>query len=107
MYSHDEIQIFAETAEVKRLLGTAETVLCDPEQHQVLAVSSAQRSEGKTLTAAAMAMSALLTHRNHKVLLVDFNWQDPSVHELFHLTLNGDVNEKTPDDLGSMVVGTP
>ena len=98
MYSLEEIRSFAGTAELKRLLTTVETALKSPE-NSVIAVSSAQRNEGKTLTAISVAMSTLMLHKNYgKVLVMDLNWHEPSIHDYFDVDFaepdSGNVRQK-------------
>lgn len=86
MHAQTEFRDYSETAEVKRVLATASTLL-PPGGKGVLAVTSATRGEGKTHTAISIAMAYALSHRDNRVLLVDMNWHDPSVHESFGISL--------------------
>ncbi|HXH06605.1 MAG TPA: polysaccharide biosynthesis tyrosine autokinase [Vicinamibacterales bacterium] len=52
---------------------------------KVLAVASSQPGEGKTVTAANLAVG--LAQAGHRVLLVDADLRKPRAHELFGLTL--------------------
>jgi Mrp family chromosome partitioning ATPase len=45
-------------------------------------ITSANKGEGKTLTASNLATSLALAHRK-KTILVDFNFHSPKVHEIF------------------------
>jgi Mrp family chromosome partitioning ATPase len=49
---------------------------------QTVAVVSPSAGDGKTLTAINLAIS-IATSRSHTALLVDLDWQQPSVHEHF------------------------
>ncbi len=48
---------------------------------RLLVVSSALEGEGKTMIAASLAQDASLS--GEKVLLIDCNWQNPSLHRIF------------------------
>jgi Mrp family chromosome partitioning ATPase len=76
-------------------------------KNAVVAVSSAQRGEGKTLTAIALAIASLATHRNYEnVLLMDLNWHEPSVHEYFDVSFSETDSGQTEQKLQDLIVGT-
>jgi Mrp family chromosome partitioning ATPase len=106
MFTQDEIRAYAQTAEIKRILSTAENVF-NCSKNAVVAVSSAQRGEGKTLTSIALAIAALVTHRSYKrVLLMDLNWHEPAVHEYFNVNFAEADSGRTRQKLDELTVGT-
>ncbi|MBU0993174.1 MAG: P-loop NTPase [Proteobacteria bacterium] len=62
-----------------RLLGKTRT-----NNHNTILVTSAERGEGKSLTAANLALS-LAKELTNTVLLVDADLKEPSIHKLFNL----------------------
>jgi capsular exopolysaccharide synthesis family protein len=53
---------------------------------RAIGITSCYRGEGVSTVAAQLAVQAARTG-NHRVLLVDFNLHDPSVHRTFHVDL--------------------
>ncbi|PLX44083.1 MAG: hypothetical protein C0609_06465 [Deltaproteobacteria bacterium] len=90
MFSHKELAKYAATTEVKRVLATVERSI-GKKSGSVLAVTSAAPGEGKSLTAISLAISALKSHRSYaKVLVMDLNWHNPSIHQPFGAGLEGE-----------------
>ncbi len=72
-----------ELAEMKRIYSAIETSLLK-NTPAVLAVTSAVHGEGKTMAAAGLAATAA-KNSDKRILAVDMNWHDPSLHTYFGL----------------------
>lgn len=78
-----EIESFAKIAEIKRIFTTLSTGFLKTKP-KCLVVTSALRSEGKTVIAARLAATAAL-QSDSRVLVVDLNWHRPALHNCFGL----------------------
>lgn len=92
-------------AEVKRILVAAQYALHD-KRRAVMLVTSAERGEGKTLLAAALAETAA-REMNHRVAVIDFNWHRPALHRCFELRLERSFLEIMGAELGEIVSPSP
>ena len=72
------------TAQAYRVLRTRTLQWLDAHGRSTVAMISASDGDGKTLSAANLALS-IANDTNHTVLLVDFDLRSPSVHECFGL----------------------
>jgi Mrp family chromosome partitioning ATPase len=105
MFSQGQMIAISQSAEVKRILSTTETLL-GGEGGATLSVTSAERSEGKSLTAMSIAVSYLSMYQTKKVLLVDLNWQDPTIHQTFGITLGDTVEGDNGKSFSELLLGT-
>jgi protein-tyrosine kinase len=80
-----QVRVLAELAEMKRVYASLEASL-PASSPRCLVLTSAARGEGKTLTAAALAVVAA-TQTKKRVLAVDLNWYAPALHLPFRLDL--------------------
>jgi protein-tyrosine kinase len=80
-----QVHVLSEMAEMKRIYASLEASL-PALSPRCLVLTSAARGEGKTLTAAALAVVAA-TQTKKRVLAVDLNWYAPSLHLPFGLDL--------------------
>jgi len=79
-------QALDQTAEIKRILAAAQHGLDNRTPASIL-VTSANQQEGKSLIAAALAVSAG-RGGDKRVALLDANWFRPSLHRFFNLDLD-------------------
>lgn len=70
-------------AEMRRTYAAIETCFSEPGTRTIV-VSSANVSEGKTVTVAGLAAVAVGENKG-RVLAVDFNWYRPNLHTVFGL----------------------
>lgn len=105
MHTQDQLRLFAETMEIRRSLAATEHMLPKGGKGAV-AVTSAARGEGKTTVAVALAMAAARNHPDKRVLLIDFNWHDPAVHEAFNLRLDRGLEQVDPADVEALAYPT-
>ncbi len=73
----------SQAAETYRSLRTSLLLSSGGNPPQVLAITSSMPSEGKTLT--AINCAAVLAQQGAKVLLVDADLRQPSLHQAFHI----------------------
>ncbi|RKX23390.1 MAG: hypothetical protein DRP51_00460 [Candidatus Zixiibacteriota bacterium] len=59
---------------------------------QVILITSATLSEGKSLTSSFLAMTSA-TYKNNKTLLIDFDLRRPTIHKLFGVNRRGGISE--------------
>ena len=78
-------QLIAEIAETRRTYASLANMVARPAgESTCVLVTSAARGEGKTLTAAGLALVAAQTDRK-RTLVVDLNWFAPALHSAFGL----------------------
>jgi Mrp family chromosome partitioning ATPase len=77
------VGLLAEVAEIKRIYAATATRLASFKSACVV-VTSAARGEGKSSLAALLATAAA-TYSRRNVLIVDFNWHNPALDQLFGL----------------------
>lgn len=65
---------------------------------QVLLITSATLSEGKSITASFLAMTSA-TYKNNKTLLIDFDLRIPTIHKLFGVKRQGGISDIILDGL--------
>ena len=78
-------------AEMRRTYTAIETSFSEPGARTIV-VSSADMSEGKTVTVAGLAAVAV-RNSERRVLAVDFNWYRPGLHTVFGLDQSFDIRE--------------
>lgn len=79
-------QALDQLAEIKRILAAARHGMENREPASIL-VTSAEQEEGKSLVAAALAVSAAHS-ADTRVAILDTNWFRPALHRFFNLDLN-------------------
>lgn len=65
---------------------------------QVILITSATLSEGKSLTSSFLAMTSA-SYKNSKTLLIDFDLRRPTIHKLFGMSRVGGISEIILNDL--------
>jgi len=78
------LKVFVEIAETRRIWGAIEATLPQASQGISLVITSAIRTEGKSLTAAGFAVLAAQRTKK-RVVAIDLNWYRPALHEYFGL----------------------
>lgn len=81
-----ELARLLQLAEMKRIAAGMESYW-DTGAKKPLAVTSALHGEGKTLIAASLALQCARNF-GRKVLIIDFHWRRPRLHQHFHLQQN-------------------
>ncbi len=65
---------------------------------QVILITSATLSEGKSMTSSFLAMTSA-SYKNSKTLLIDFDLRRPTIHKLFGVNRVGGISEIILNDL--------
>jgi Mrp family chromosome partitioning ATPase len=86
-----KLETLSKITEIKRIFSTIETSMKKP-KNPCIVVTSGKQGEGKTTLTAGLAISAAEQNGN-RVLIVDYNWHTPSLHEYFGLDMFNDVEE--------------
>ncbi len=86
---HEKFEVIRKIVELKRAYAVLDSSGDKP--HSFL-VTSGTGGEGKTTVSIGLALAA--AEKNKRVLMVDFNWYSPSLHQYFDL-------EKVEPDYGS------
>ena len=86
-----------ETTEFRRILHNLNKSKKGGDK-QVVLITSATLSEGKSLTSSFLAMTSA-SYKNDKTLLIDFDLRRPSIHRLFNLKREIGVAEIIADGL--------
>lgn len=85
------LNALGDIAEMRRTYTAIETSFSEPGARTIV-VSSAEMSEGKTVTVAGLAAVAVGDSES-RVLAVDFNWYRPGLHTVFGLDQSFDIRE--------------
>lgn len=85
----DKLELLGRLAEIKRIYSVIESSL---DGSACIVVTSGTQGEGKTTVAAGLAVVAASGNGN-RVLVVDYNWHAPALHEYFGVDLTRSVTE--------------
>lgn len=99
-----QCQALGQIAEIKRVLCAMEHALHNQTPVAVL-ITSASHGEGKTLFAAALATTAASLGK-YRVLALDLNWHQPTLHRSFGLELTHPAQTIASSPLTDLVVST-
>ena len=86
-----------ESAEFRRILHNLDKSKKGGDK-QVILITSATLSEGKSITSSFWAMTSA-TYKNNKTLLIDFDLRRPTIHKFFGIKRLGGVSEIIIDGL--------
>lgn len=75
---------------IKKLRSRVEAS-CQKHGYQTLMITSSLENEGKSSIAANLALA--LAANDHKVLIIDCDLRKPSLHKIFHLTTQRNINQ--------------